>query len=109
MKPFRFRALVTLDQPTIKGAGRQYASGTRSLMVHAWHTGRPSCDKYFPATIAEESGLSLQPGKPIVVTITVVDDQAADYFSPGQMFTLWGQCGGHGIVTRRVFTDYGPS
>jgi hypothetical protein len=109
VKPFRFRALVTLDQPTVKNAGRQYASGTRSLMVHAWNTAQPPCDKYFPATIAEEKGLPLQPGKPTVVTITVTDDQAPSYFGPGQAFTLWGACGGHGIVSRRVFTDYGPS
>ena len=109
MKPFRFRALVTLDVPTVKGAGRQYPSGTRSLMVHAWHAGQLSSDKYFPATIAEEKGMPLQPGMPAVVTITVVDDEAPAYFSPGQVFTLWGACGGHGIVSRRVFTDFGPS
>ena len=109
MKRFRFRALVTLDMPTIKSSERQYASGARGLMVHARRIDQPSCDKYFPATIAEEYGLPLRPGKRAVVTITVVDDQAPAYFSPGQAFTLWGQCGGHGVVTRRVFTDFGPS
>jgi hypothetical protein len=109
VKPFRFRALVTLDPPMRKGSRRQYASGTRSLMVHARRTGHPACDKYFPATIAEENGLPIQPGKRTVVTITVVDDQAPAYFGPGQAFTLWGESGGYGVVTRRVFTDYGPS
>ena len=109
MKPFRFRALVTLDAPTTKRVATRYASGTRKLMVHAWHASQPSCDKYFQAMIAEEKGLPLRPGRPAVVTITVVDDQAPAYFSPGQAFTLWGACGGHGIVSRRVFTDFGPS
>ena len=109
MKPFRFRAWVTLDPPRVKRAGRQYASGTHSLMVHTRRTGQPSWDKYFPATIAGENGLPLRPGKRTVVTITVVDDQAPAYFSPGQEFTLWGECGGHGVVSRRVFTDFGPS
>jgi hypothetical protein len=107
VKPFRFSAWITLDQPTYK-SGRQHPSGTRSLMVHAWHAGQPSCDKYFPATIAEEKGLRLRPGKPAAVTITVVDDQASAYFGPGQAFTLWGACGGHGIVSRQVLTDVGP-
>jgi hypothetical protein len=105
VKPFRFRALVTLGQPTTKNAPREYPSGTRSLMVHARRTGEPSCDKYFPATIAEEKGLPIQP----VVTITVMDDEAPAYLSPGQAFTLWGERGGYGVVTRQVFTDYGPS
>jgi hypothetical protein len=43
------------------------------------------------------------------VTITVTDDQAPAYFGPGQPFTLWGECAGHGVVCRRVFTDFGPS
>jgi hypothetical protein len=109
MKPFRFRAWVTLDPPTGKHPGGQYASGTHSLMVHARRTGQPSYDKYFPAAIAGENGLPLRPGKPTVVTITVVDDQAPAYFSPGHAFTLWGKCAGRGVVTRRVFTDFGPS
>lgn len=78
-------------------------------MVHARRVGQPSCDKYFPATIAEERGLPLRSGKSTVVTITVADDEAPAYFSPGQAFTLWGDCGGHGVVSRRVFTDFGPS
>ena len=109
MNPFRFRALVTLDTPTTKRVAMQYASGTRRLMVHAWSTGQPSCDKYFPATIAEENGLPLRPARLTVVTITVVDDEAPAYFIPGQAFTLWGACGGHGIVSRQVVTDSGPS
>jgi hypothetical protein len=109
VKPFRFRAWVTLDPPVGKRAGRQYPSGTHSLMVHARQTGQPSSDKYFPATITEQNGLPLEPGKRTIVTITVVDDQAPAYFSPGQAFTLWGECGGYGVVSRRVFTDFGPS
>jgi hypothetical protein len=109
VKPFRFRAWVTLDPPTGRHPGRQYASGTRSLMVHARRAGQPSFDRYFPARIARENGLPVRPGARTVVTITVTDDEAPAYFRPGQAFTLWGECGGHGVVSRRVFTDFGPS
>jgi hypothetical protein len=109
VKAFRFRAWVTLDPPASKRDDRQYASGTRRLMVHARNSDQPSCDKYFPAAIAEEKGLPLRSGKPMVVTITIMDDQAPAFFSPGQVFTLWGACAGHGVVSRRVFTDFGPS
>jgi hypothetical protein len=39
----------------------------------------------------------------------VNDDLAAAFFGAGQRFTLWsGDDVGHGIVSRRVQTDYGP-
>ena len=61
MKPFRFKAQVTLDPPTGKRAGGQYASGTHSLMVHARRTGQPSQGKYFPAAIAMGRALASAP------------------------------------------------
>ncbi len=109
VKPFRFRALIIIDPPPDGGAGRQYASGTRSLIVHARRIDQPSRDKYFPATISQDTGLPLRPGERTVVTITVTDDDARSYFGPGQAFTLWGASGGYGVVSRRVFTDFGPS
>jgi hypothetical protein len=109
VKPFRFRALVTLDPPTTKRAGGRYGSGIRSLVVHARRTGEPACDRYFPAVIAAEDGLPLRPGNRTVVTITVTDDDAPAYFSPGQAFTLWGECGGYGVVSRRLLNDSGAS
>jgi hypothetical protein len=43
------------------------------------------------------------------VTITVRDDEADAFFDAGLRFALWsGSDVGHGIVSRRVFTDYAP-
>jgi hypothetical protein len=43
------------------------------------------------------------------VTITVNDDRAAAAFGAGQRFTLWpGDDVGHGVISRRDQTDYGP-
>jgi hypothetical protein len=109
MKQFMFRALVTLDQPAQDGAGRQYPSRTRGLMVHASRIGQPSCDKYFPALISRDDDRPLQSGEPTVVTITVADDDAPGYLRVGQTFTLWGGGTGHGIVSRQVFTAGSPS
>jgi hypothetical protein len=108
MKRFRYRALVELDRPMRGGPGRLYPSGTRALMVHARRIGQPSGHKYFPATIAQDDQQPLQPGEHLVVTITVSDDDAPSYLAPGQPFTIWGGNTGHGIISRRVFTESGP-
>jgi len=108
MKRFRYRALVELDQPKLGPADRQYPSGTRALMVHAQRIDRPSGHKYFPATITQDNLQPLQAGDHAVVTITVTDDEAPSYLAPGQHFTIWGASTGHGIISRRVFTDSGP-
>jgi len=109
MKRFRYRALVELDQPKRGASRKQYPSGTRALMVHARRIGQPSGHKYFPATIVQDDQRPLQPGEHVVVTITVTGDDASSYLAPGQLFTIWGESTGHGIISRRVFTDSGPS
>jgi hypothetical protein len=108
MKRFRYRALVTLDPPALGEAGARYPSGTRALMVHARRIGEPSVDRYMPATICPDDQLPLRPGDQVVATITVTDDDAPSFLAPGQPFTLWGGSTGHGIISRRVFTDSGP-
>jgi len=107
MKRFRYRALVTLDPP-VSGVGTRYPSGTRALMVHARRIAEPLVHKYMPATISTDDLLPFRPGDHVVVTITVTDDDAPSYLGPGQSFTLWGGSTGHGIISRRVFTDSGP-
>jgi hypothetical protein len=109
MKRFRYRALVELDRPARDGPGRQYPSGTRALMVHAWHIGQPPGHRYFPATIVQDDQEPLQSGQHVVVTITVTDDDAPSYLAPGQPIAIWGETTGRGIISRRVFTDSGPS
>ncbi len=109
MKQFKFRALVTLDPPAPGRDGRQYPSGTHALMIHACQIDDFSRDKYFPTVIACDAEQPLQPGERMVVTVTVADDDALLYLGAGQQFTLWGASGGHGVISRRVFTDGQPS
>ena len=108
MKTFKFRALLTLDPPRADRPARQYPSGTHSLMVHIGKVGTLPCDKYFPAVIARDAEQPLLQGQRAVVTVTVFDDDAALYFGSGQTFTIWGGCGGHGVISRRVFSDNEP-
>jgi hypothetical protein len=108
MKRFRYRALIELDQSTRGDPDKEYLSGTRALMVHAWRIGQPSADRYFSATMSQDDQQPLHAGDHAVVTITVLDDDAPLYLGPGQQFTIWGASTGHGIISRRVFTDSGP-
>ena len=109
MRKFRFRALVTMDAQGQSDPGRQYQSGTRSLMVHAWSVDLPSFDKYFPAAISWEQDQPLHVGDRTIVTITVIDDDAPRFLAAGRPFTIWGDAVGHGVISRRVFTESGPS
>jgi hypothetical protein len=78
-------------------------------MIHAWHADQPSCGKYFPAVISRDDGQPLLPGQHQVVTITITDDEAPLFLAPGKPFTIWGGGSGRGVVSRRVFTNSGPS
>jgi hypothetical protein len=109
MPQFRFRAVVTLDPPTVDARRRTYDSGTRHLLVHAWRLGESGHGKYLPAMILSDGGEPLEPGESQIATIVVTDSEALAYLAPGQAFTLWGQGAGHGIISRRVFTDQSPS
>ena len=106
MKLFKYRALVTLDPGR---TGHDYPSGTHSLVVHASRLDDRSRDKYFPAVIATDGELPLHEGERTVVTMTVADDDAPQFLAAGQAFTIWGETEGHGVVSRRVFTDGEPS
>jgi hypothetical protein len=88
---------------------REYASGTRRLMVHVRCLALPALDKYFPSLITRDDGQPLKPGQPATVTITVTGDEAPWFLAPGQEFSIWGGGRGHGVVSRRVFTNGGPS
>ena len=116
MRQFTFRALVTLSparppDETPHGAALQYPSHTRALVILA----RPlradgGPERYFPTEIWRDDEEPLRSGERALVTARVSDDDADQFLDAGQQFTLWsgGQVG-HGIVYRRVFTDYGPS
>lgn len=108
MKQFRFRALVTFDAVTGGGPARQYPSGTHALMVHT-RPDRAGGDMFFPATITQDDDKPLRPGMHTVVTITLTSDGTAAPLDAGQHFALWGGGDiGHGIISRQVFTAFGP-
>jgi hypothetical protein len=113
VRQFRFRALVTIESWAPGRHGRDSggldSSATHALMIRASRSGQPSYSKYFPATISRDDGQPLEPGERHVVTITIADDEAGLFLAPGSPFTIWGVGYGRGIVSRRVFTDSGPS
>ena len=110
MKQFRFRALVTIDAVTPDRTARQYPSGTHALMIHIRRSARASGDMFFPAAITHDDGKPLRPGTHTVVTITLTSDGTAAPLDAGQHFALWGGGDiGHGIISRQVYTAYGPS
>jgi hypothetical protein len=109
MRHFKFRALVTLDPPAPGRNVRRFASGTHNLMIHAQRMDHVSGDKYFPAVLACDTDHPLRQGEQAVVTFTVAGDDALQYLGAGQPFTIWGASGGHGVISRREFTDGQPS
>ena len=110
MKQFRFRALVTFDAIAPDRAARQYPSGTHALMVHIRRSASAGSDMFFPAVITQDDEKPLRPGMHTVVNIALTSDGAAAPLDAGQHFTLWGGGDiGHGIITRQVYTAFGPS
>ncbi len=112
MKPFTFRALISLGPAAHDSQGRDYPSGTRAVMVRASSLAQPALRKYFEARIERDDEPYLRHDDHELVTITVTDDddRAATSFPPGQRFTLWnGHDIGTGVVSRQVFTTGSPS
>jgi hypothetical protein len=101
MTPFTFKALVTLDDGELP-AGR--FAGSVVLRGHC--AGPPVSTMMFTARIVADDDEPLRPGdRRRVVTITVTDDRAAQFFSPGRHFeVLTGHEVGRGTVSRRLVT-----
>ena len=101
MTPFTFKALVTLEDAE-QPAGRL----ARSLALRGHCAGPPVRTMMFNARIVADDDEPLRPGdRHRVVTITVIDDRAARFFSPGRHFeVLTGHEVGHGTVSRRLVT-----
>lgn len=108
MHQFRFRAVISLDPPPAKLGEPSYQSGMHHLL-HAWRLDEPVRGKYLAAMIFSDDGMPLIPGHREIATIAVTDDEALSYLAAGQTFTLWGSSTGRGVISRRVFTDQGPS
>jgi hypothetical protein len=109
VKLFRFRAVITLD-PAAGPSAREYASGTRALLVHGTRNGEPGTGKFFPVMMTwDHEEDPLRPGDRAVVTVTIADAEAPAYLAAGQHFGLWGAGGGPGVISRQVYTAAGPS
>ena len=118
LRQLRFRALITLDPAGTRSTvvsrpsgppAQRYLNHTRALMVQALRLHSPGSTRIFPAEICWDDEQALYPGDHAEVTITVIDDEAPEFLGAGQRFTLWsGKNVGHGTITRRVFTQYGP-
>jgi hypothetical protein len=79
-------------------------------MVRACPLHNAGSARYFPAETCWDSEQPLHPGDRAWVTIMVTDDQASAYLDAGQRFTLWsGGDVGHGVIARKVYTQYSPS
>jgi hypothetical protein len=110
MTAFRFRALITLGPDAHDSQGHDYPSGTRAVMVRASSLARPAHRKHFEAMIERDDEPFVHHDDREIVTITLTDSHAGDFFAPGQHFTLWnGRDIGTGVVSRQVFTTGSPS
>jgi hypothetical protein len=100
---FRFSAVVTLEGARRRGG--PYLSGVPGLMLHAPSCQAPARHQYFPAVVYTDDNRPLRPGdKGVAVVCSVPDDDAADFFQPGQHFAVWdGADIGHGTVAERLF------
>jgi hypothetical protein len=95
--------------PRLTSIPQQYSNHTHALMVRARCLDKPSYARCFPAEISWDDEEPLHPGDRAEVTITMVDDEACAFFGAGQRFSLWhGADVGHGTISRRVHTEYGP-
>jgi hypothetical protein len=113
MRQVRYRALIALDpdaqQNVRKKKAQEYLNHTHTVMVRAHCLSRPSYTRVFPAELSWEDERPLHPGDHAEVTITMTDDEADAFFGAGQRISLWtGTDIGHGTISRRVFTEYGP-
>jgi hypothetical protein len=112
---YRFRAVITLDPAGQRSSPlhpptQQYPNHTHALAILAHHP-LHGADRfrYFAAETSWDGGEPLHPGDHAVVTLTMSDDEATEFFGAGQHFVLWsGGDVGHGIVSRRVFSEGGP-
>lgn len=87
-----------------------YPNRTHALVVRARSVRMPAITRNFPAEICWDDEEPLRPGDRAEVTVTVTDDEAVAFFEAGCRFALWaGEDIGHGVVSRRVYTEHGPS
>ncbi len=116
MRQVRYRALIALDsvpaEPDtmhVLPVPRQYVNHTHALMVRASCLTKPDYARCFPAELCWDDEEPLHPGDRAEVTITMTDDEVTEFFGCGQRFSLWnGADVGHGTISRKVYSEYGP-
>ncbi|MEV5704072.1 hypothetical protein [Actinoallomurus sp. NPDC052274] len=101
MRSLKFRALVTIDPSAEEEWDRE--SPTRPLAVRA-HQHEPERLRSFNAMVSTEDQEPLRPGDTYhLVTLTVTDEEAMEFLTPGEHFELWEHHKvGHGVISRRV-------
>ena len=115
MSTYRFRAWLTLADDahprpySSRHSEDEAPSNVERLLVHAWLPGEPMTQKFFPSVISSDDGQPLTAGRRTLVTLALTDEAAPAYLAAGRPFTVTGHHNGRGIVSRRVFTDFGPS
>lgn len=104
VKPFKFRALLTLEDASHGGIEADLPINAGRLIIRG-HSRNTVLSKAFTAVLRSDDYEPLHAGDRFrVVTLTVDDALAADFLMPGGRFELWqGHDLGHGTITRRVF------
>ena len=120
MKPYTFRALITLspkvpEDPAPCRPGRAHARA-----AHGCYLIQPfSCHEYLPAMISLDEGVPASPGGHALLTVALADSEEEAFFGPGQHFTIWadGLVGstvqavgrvGYGVIARRTSAARAP-
>lgn len=104
-RPYKYQALVTLNQPGEGGLNAEPPLHVRHLTVRARNpsTGHTAI---FSALVSAADGSLLSPGDVgVIATMVVLGDDVPDYLVSGAQFELLsGSQVGHGVVSRRMFT-----
>lgn len=102
MKRYKYQALVRLLAQQESGCAPALPGPACRMVVRARHH-ETHAGKLFSALVAASN--DRVPGDShVIVTVTVLGDDARDYLAAGEEFTLWrGGDVGRGVVTRRIF------
>lgn len=102
MKRYKYQALVTLLGQD--GSGHPVPlPGPISRMVVRAEDHQTHATRLFSALVSA-TGEPMRGNSHVIVTVTVLGDEAGECLAAGEDFTLWrGHDVGRGVITRRVF------
>ena len=116
MQRYKFQGLLTVDPPSPNraegGPGGPPAprpaflpTGVLQRMVVCGEHCETHATRIFSALVTTSAdGAAVQDSQHVIVTISLLGNDPADYFKAGADFALWqGRDVGHGVVTRRLF------